>query len=105
MARPTLKSGNTSEVRNELQSIYNAIEVLQLKDDGVDCVELILLDRDTTMKKLIKFSDQFGVDINVIRFVPIEEKQGFVKAMIVIVDNYRDQRQGGTARTNQVKGR
>jgi len=57
------------------------------------------------MKKLIKFSDQFGVDINVIRFVPIEEKQGFVKAMIVIVDNYRDQRQGGTARTNQVKGR
>ena len=73
-----------------LQSINNSIEVLQLKEDGVDCVETILMGRDKIMRKLMKFSDQCGVDINLIRFVPIEEKRGFVQAMIIIIDNYRN---------------
>lgn len=92
-----LKSGKAQDVIKQLHSISNAIYVLQLTDDGIDCAEPILLSRERTMQKLIKFSDQCGVDVNVIRFLSIEEKMGFAQALITIVDNYNKKAGPGTA--------
>ena len=82
-----IKSGKVTEVTSRFLAISNSIEVLQLTADGVDCTEPVLLNRDKTMQKLVKFLEQCGVDINLIRFVQIEEKRGFIQAMILILDN------------------
>jgi len=93
-----LTAGKTSEVVGRLQKISASIDNVQLSEDGVDCVEPILLEYDKISQKLVRFSEQCGVDSGLIRFVPVDEKSGFLRAMIIIVNEYEERQSKTTTK-------
>ncbi len=84
-----IRTGKADEVIKRLKLIGAAIDSVQLIEEGVACTEPLLLEEDKAVKKLVQLSKACGADINLTRFIPLEEKHGYISAMIVLIEDYR----------------
>jgi hypothetical protein len=82
-----IHEGKAQDVYKELHEFEVHLKASEMLEDGVECEQTLLLSRDSLVKKLKMVSDECNVDINIIRFIPIGERTGFVHALIVIVND------------------
>jgi hypothetical protein len=87
MCQRGVDSGDTAKLLQKLRELRLAIRKAQLGDEGADCGEPVLLYIDIINKYLMQVAKHGGVDINITRGVFVEDKDGFVQALIVIVEH------------------
>lgn len=76
------------QMMKNLMLLEEAIGVAQQREEGIDCIEPLLVDRNLLIYKLDKLSKECQVDLNIIRYIPIEEREGFVRAVQAILEDY-----------------
>ena len=71
---------------SKLEKIQNAIREIQIADEGIDYSEPLWVDRAELVNMIDKLAEKCKADINVVRFLQLNEKDGFIRAVILVLE-------------------
>jgi hypothetical protein len=89
MAVSSVQEGTADRALKRLRALHAAVQKVQLGGDYVGCTEPVLLDHDTIINKLTILANRCKTDINVTRGVFVEDKEGFIRAMIMLLEEFQ----------------
>jgi hypothetical protein len=85
------KSGELGDLLKDLSHLHKSLLDARLADEGLDCETLLLVHPDIIEANMTKLASDYHVNINVIRYIPTDQKDGYVRAVMTIVETSTDQ--------------
>lgn len=97
MTSNAIRVRDVKHVVTELNGLKAAVETVQLDGKFAGCEEPILLGHDEIVARLSGLAEQLKVDVNTIRGIFVENKEGFITAIIALLEQRDNELNAGAA--------